>query len=186
MATKNTENKVKVEKEIDKAEKVISKEEKKETDNKKLSMPDKDELICCRSVVNGQLIYISKRTGMVIEWSNYGDEQYIEFGEIINMRSSQPSFLNKPWIVIDDERVRKYAGLTQIYEKLVPINDLENFFQLDINEILDRINKVSQIPSARELLASKAREMIESKKLYDLRIIQILESELQIDLQTLM
>jgi len=179
MATKKDE--VKETKQV-KETKEVKKEEIREAEKKKeLKIPNRDEMILCRSVVIGGLTYVSERSKATWRFDDYGSEQYIEYGELLNMKASNPDFLFKPWLVIDDNSAAiKYLGLESLYNSIVPIEDLEGFFRQPLDEISEKLEKLPL--GARNILASKARKMIESRELYDIRIIELLEKKLQLDL----
>jgi hypothetical protein len=150
--------------------------EAKPTSRRKAIQIDRNEMIPCRSVVNGQLTYISARTGLTYIWNDFGVTEYLEYGELLSMRASQPKFLTKPWIVVDDEEaVSTIAGLKELYGKIVDIGEdnLEDFFKKDPKKIEEIIGKVPK--GIQDLIASKAREMLEKRTLYDTRIIGIID-----------
>ncbi len=149
--------------------------ETKPTNRRKATVIDRNEMIPCRSIVNGKLTYISTRTGLMTVWSDYGIVEYVDYGELLTMRASQPKFLNKPWIIIEDEDVvNSISGLKALYDQLSDIGeDLELFFQKKPQEIEKILNKLPN--STKALIASKAREMIDNGTLYDLRIINIID-----------
>ena len=149
--------------------------ETKPTNRRKATVIDRNEMIPCRSMVNGKLTYISTRTGLMTVWSDYGIVEYVDYGELLTMRASQPKFLNKPWIIIEDEDVvNSISGLKALYDQLSDIGeDLELFFQKKPQEIEKILNKLPN--STKALIASKAREMIDNGTLYDLRIINIID-----------
>ncbi|MBN3351954.1 hypothetical protein CF086_16800 [Clostridium botulinum] len=164
-----------------KVEDVDVKEEKITTKKKELKPPNRDEMITCRSVVIGGLTYVSERSGATWRFDDYGAEQYIEYGELLSMKASKPVFLFKPWLVIDDNPAAiKYLGLESLYNSIVPIENLEEFFRQPLDKISEKLEKLPL--GARNILASKARKMIENRELYDIRIIDLLEEKLQLDL----
>lgn len=160
----------------------IKKEDETPTKPKKLFPPKNDEMILCRSIVLGGLTYVSKRTGFTYRFDNYGSEQYISYGELINMKASSPCFLNEPWMVVDDnESAIKYLGLEKLYNSLITLDNIDNFLRKPLNEIEEAIDKLPK--GVKRTLGEKARKMIEEEKLYDNRIIKLLEKKLKIGLR---
>jgi hypothetical protein len=80
------------------------------------------------NITNGILIYKSKKTGMHLQFEKYGDIEYIEFGELLTMKTSSRKFLEEPWILILDEEVVKYLGLEKLYKKLVHPENIDAIF----------------------------------------------------------
>ena len=141
---------------------------------------NRDELIECRSAVNN-LVYVSKRTGEKFEWATFGDVNYISLGELITMKSTQPRMLKEGWLIVDDEEAIEQLGLAKMYGNLFEITDIDEFFDLDANE-MERI--LTNMPRGfKKSLGNFARERIESGQLDSNRKIKLLEELLDIDLK---
>jgi hypothetical protein len=141
---------------------------------------DLKEMVPVRNITNGSLTYVSKKTGAEIHWSDFGAEEYIDVAELLTMKSGQPRFFNEPWVMIDDENVIEYLGLRQLYDRIVNPDNIEEFFYLSVEDIADKLKKAPH--GTKELVASKAREMVENGTLDSVRIVRVLEKELHIDL----
>lgn len=142
---------------------------------------DRNELVICRNVTDGQLIYKSRKTGLTTIWMNYGDVEYLDVGELLTMKASQPKFLTDVWLVIDDEEVVEFLGLKHIYKNLADVEDIDSFFHKtpsEINEIASKLPK-----GLKETIGTRARKLIESGDLYDNRKIKALENTLKLELQ---
>ena len=142
---------------------------------------DKNEPIACTSVVEGAVVYVSRKTGLRVIWQNYGDMEYIDFEELLTMKASTSAFLTEPYIIVENDDVMEYFGLTNLYSKLfeIDIDDLDGFFQLSPSVIE---GKIKNLPKGyRETIAMKARRMVEDGTLYDTRVMKILATELGMD-----
>ena len=141
---------------------------------------DLDMLVPCRNVTDGRLVYKSRKTGLQTIWMSHGDIEYIDVGELLTMKASQPKFLNEPWLVIENDDVVEYLGLKHLYQRLVGTEDLDLFFNkthTEMAEILDRIPN-----GTKDAIATRARKLVEEGTLYDNRKIRALEEKLKIDL----
>lgn len=174
----------KVEEVKEETKKTTKKTTKNKTTRKKVKQIDRNEMIPCKNVTDNKVLYISPRTGLRYQWNSYGDIEYIEFGELLTMRSAYPKFLNEPWIIPEDEEVIELLRLSDVYDRLIPLDDLERFFRNQLDDIREAIRKAPN--GNKKSLAIKTREMIENETLYDSRIIKLLEKELKIDLRVLM
>lgn len=141
---------------------------------------DRNEMIACRSVTDGTLIYISDRTRARYLWSEFGVAQYIDMGELLDMRASQPKFLNNVQLVVDDEEAAEYLGLTSLYESLVDIDDLDSFYKKSDQELAEILPKLPL--GIQQTVATHARKLIESNELSDLNTIRLLDRHLNVDL----
>lgn len=141
---------------------------------------DSNELIPCRSTTHGNLIYISTRTGERIFWYDYGDVQDITMGELKNLHSSYPSFINDVLFVIDDEDAIEYLGLSKLYDTIFDIGNLDTFFDKEYRELEDTLSKLPK--GLKDSVSTKAREMIKEGTLDSRSKIKLIEEKLQIEL----
>lgn len=142
---------------------------------------DRNEMIPCRSVTDGVLIHISDRTRARFLWSDYGVVQYVEMGELLDMRASHPKFLNDIQLVVEDDDAVEYLGLTEKYKSIVGFDDLEEFFEKDYDEISVILDKVPV--GIKQSIASRARKMIEDGTLDSNNKIKLIEEKLKVDLK---
>lgn len=144
---------------------------------------DNSELIPVRSVTTGKVVYISKRTGLEYVWGSYGDIIDIEFGELRNMRSSSPRFLEDPLLVVEDDNVANQLRLTELYNKIIEDKEIEKFLRQPSENI---IQKLKDLPKGtKELISDLAVKKVKDGSLYDIRVIKVLEKHLGVELQTL-
>ena len=149
---------------------------------RKIDNIDMNELIPVRSLVVGGLNY-KRKDGVMIRWENFGDMQYIEYGELIFMNSAKPKFLKHPYLAIDDDEVIEKLNLTQIYKDLADVNNIENLFKKSIGEISKTIASYSN--GTKQLIKDLCTSMVKDGKLTNIKIIKVLEKELSVDLQEL-
>lgn len=168
---------------------VSTKEEtKSETNTAKKKEPREisvNEYINVRSVTEGSLSYLDKRTNMKYLWSNYGAIQSMTFDALLSMKASHPIFLTTPYIVIDDEDVVTKLNIGYVYNDFdfEIADDLEKFFTTSINDMRNHIRKLPEC--IKENIKLKARDLYKKKILSDLNRIKMLEQELNIDLSIL-
>lgn len=164
-------------------EKVVETVEEVKPTRQKKAQIDRDELVACRNVTGGRLTYISKKTGLETVWTEHDDVEFIDVGELLTMKSSQPKFLKHPWIVVDDEEVAEYLGLKQLYKDMADTEDLDAFFEMSTQKMSEVLDKVPQ--GTKDAIGVLARQKIEEETLYDNRKIRLLEDKLKIDLSIL-
>ena len=156
-------------------------EEKKSPQKKKI---DRDTVVGCRNLTSGRLTYISKKTGMETVWSEFGDEEYLDVAELLTMKTSQPAFLKEPWLFIDDEDVVEYLGLKEMYKSIIPIDEVEDFFNLSTAEARKIIPRLPK--GMKTLIGEMARKGIQNETLTNINMIRLLQDELNLDLFSLM
>jgi hypothetical protein len=182
MATAKTNKGAKKEKQV--IEKVVEETIEAEVKPQKRKQIDRDSLIACYNLTSGNLIYISRKTGLQTVWTNYGDVEYIDFAELLTMKASQPKFLNEPWVFVEDEEVVSQLGLKEMYKNIIPVHEVDDFFKLNVNKAREILPKLPK--GMKELISEKARKGIQNGELSNLQLIRLLEQELQLDLISLM
>lgn len=122
----------------------------------------------------GMLTYKSKRNGTPLLFTAFGDSDYIPFGELQTMRSTQPKFFSENWILIADDEVIEALGVGKYYKNsLRSIEEFEEVFSKPIKQLKTII---SQLPrSQKEALFCIARDKVQSGEIDSKKTIQALE-----------
>ena len=105
---------------------------------------DKQMLVPIMNVTNGKLIYQSKKSGSEFQFEQYGDIEYIELYELLTMRSSQRKFLDEPYIIVLDDEVADYLGLSNVYKKLTHATEIDRIFKLPLENLLILLNPLQK------------------------------------------
>ena len=176
-AVKKTAAKPKVEK----VEQEQAAQETKKTVRRKISDIDRSELVPCRSLVEGLLVYKSARTGMRYVWEEFGSVEFIEYGELVTMRSSSPRFLRDCWIAVEDEDVAEALGLAKEYASASEVMDLDSFFDKKASELEEVVPNLPK--GIKDTIATKARKMVEDGSLDSRNKIRVLEEGLNVELK---
>lgn len=142
---------------------------------------DLDTSIPVKSITFGGLTYKSRSTNAVIRWNQIGAIQYMTVAELNEMNNYNSAFLNKPLVILMDERAVKKFRLTPVYENVAKLNNLKEVFNSDMHTIERVIDDALRV-NMRDILISKVRQMYKTKKLVDINIIRLLERKLSFDL----
>lgn len=142
---------------------------------------DLDTSIPVKSITFGGLTYKSRTTNAVYRWNQIGAIQYMTVAELNEMNNYKNSFLNKPLVILMDERAIKKFRLTPVYENVAKINNLKEVFNSDMQTIERVIDDALRV-NMRDILISKVRQMYKTRKLVDINIIRLLEKKLRFDL----
>ena len=179
-STKEVETVAPVEEEVVETKATTKKKTKVTTPKRREKLPN-DMLVECQNLTAGKLIYISKRqNGYKIVWSNPGDIEEIELGELITMRNSQPKFFSKNWVGIDEDILR-YLGVDGYYKNIPSYEDFDGVFELPLEEMQVTLNSLPK--GLHDTFAYKASELINSGKIDSMKTIRYLCEvfELEID-----
>lgn len=140
-----------------------------------------DTSIPVKSITFGGLTYKSRSTNAVLRWNQIGAIQYMTVAELNEMNNYKSAFLNKPLVILMDERAVKKFRLTPVYENVAKLNNLKEVFNSDMQTIERVIDDALRV-NMRDILISKVRQMYKTKKLVDINIIRLLERKLSFDL----
>lgn len=141
--------------------------------NKRKQKLPADMLVECQNITMGKLTYKSNRqNGYKIVWSNPGDIEEIELGELVSMRNSQPKFFSKNWIGIDDPEVIEYLGIGKYYEGVPAFEDYDKIFFQPIEDMKVTIANLPR--GVKKTLAIKAADMINDGTIDSMKTIKYL------------
>lgn len=140
-----------------------------------------DDIIPVKSITFGGLTYRARSTNAIFRWNQIGAIEYMTVAELNEMNNYKRSYLNKPLVILLDERAIQKFRLQHVYENVAKINNLKELFKKDEDEIKSTIKFALDV-NMRDILISKTRQMIKAGTLTNINIIRLLEKELQFDL----
>lgn len=143
---------------------------------------DKQMLVPIMNVTNGKLVYQSKKSGSEFQFENYGDIEYIELYELLTMRSSQRKFLDEPYVIVLDDEVTDYLGLSTLYKKLTHATEIDRVFTLPLEQFKNIIESTPK--GLAHLIISKAKEKIQTGEFDSVQKIQALEEIYNVQLKS--
>lgn len=109
-------------------------EEKVTTKPRKRVQVSRDLEVAFINFTSGGFIYIDPKTQNRYEMESYGDMDYITVGELLTMKNSNKSILDKFWILLVDvlsddvelEDVLKYLQLDKKYQDFLTPDEVDN------------------------------------------------------------
>lgn len=140
-----------------------------------------DDIIPVKSITFGGLTYKARSTNAIYRWNQIGAIEYMTVAELNEMNNYKRAYLNKPLVILMDERAIKKFRLQKVYENVAQINNLKSLFKSDMATIEKTIDTALDA-NMRDILISKVRQMIKNGTLTNINIIKLLEKKLQHDL----
>lgn len=140
-----------------------------------------DDIIPVKSITFGGLTYKARSTNAIYRWNQIGAIEYMTVAELNEMNNYKRAYLNKPLVILMDERAIKKFRLQKVYENVAQINNLKSLFKSDMSTI-ERTIDTALDANMRDILISKVRQMIKNSTLTNINIIKLLEKKLQHDL----
>lgn len=144
-----------------------------------------DTVIPVKSISFGGLTYKSRTNNAIFRWNKIGAIEYMTVAELNEMNNYKRDFLNRPLVILMDERAVKKFRLTKVYENVARINDLKRVFGSNIATINSTIDMALNV-NMRDILISKVSQMIKNRVLVDINIIRLLSQKLQYDFDELL
>lgn len=136
------------------------------------------DLVCVKSCFYGTLVYVSRKTGSVIEWNEFDSEQYVSVDELLTMRNTQPAFFKESWVRLVGENadeVFAFLQLDRYCKGEVPFDDFRELFDLPPAELQHVVSGFSA--SLKESVARYAAELILSGALNEIDKVRAIENE---------
>lgn len=95
-----------------------------------------EDLIPCRSMTKGELIYIGKKTKEVYIWSDYGDVTEIEYQDLLALKVSKSKFIFDILFVIEDDNLletSKWKEVKILYDKIYS-EDIDTILAMNVDD----------------------------------------------------
>lgn len=121
---------------------------------------EKDDLILCKSLFEGEVILIGRRTKQDYHFTQLGEEVEVEYQDInAEIISGRSDYVYAPLLLImDEELVASKPKLKALYEKLVPIEEIQEVIDAEDTDVLRQLVKKmpqGQIDLTKNLIASR-------------------------------
>lgn len=143
---------------------------------------DMHQYIAVTNGFNGMLDYWSKRTGEIIHWEKFGDEQYVELIDLQMAKGTARKFFENNWFQFkeEDDWVIDFIGVRQYYKNSITKDEFDQIVSLPANEVEQIISKLPK--GQKDIYAMYARERIEDGTIDSRRVIAALERALEVQL----
>lgn len=141
---------------------------------------DRFEQIPVMNVTNGTLVYASRKTGAEWIFTDYGDIEYMEFQELLTMRSSQRRFFDEPFLLVMDDRAVEHLGLTKMYQNISNPGQIDVIFRMNQSEFEEIVEKSPK--GIKHLIVSRAKKLYDSGELDSVKKINYINSRFQTDI----
>ena len=141
------------------------------TDNKKYNAND---LIKCKSIANGELLFVGEKSKILYRWSDYGDVEEVEYQDLLYAARMRSKTLLLPRIIVlDNEFVKQNKELDKLYKSMHGYDDLIKLLNLDINSFKVALTTLPE--GVRDALKGLASTMIANGSLDSIKKIKALD-----------
>jgi hypothetical protein len=133
------------------------------------------------SLVGYPVGYQCKLSPIFLSWDKYGDEHTMTIEEIGMMNSEYSGFIQDPIFMIDDEEFSEVYHLTDKYELIFELEDLNKFYDQRIIIIEEKMDKLS--PELRKNLILRTLKMFDDGELNNIGIMKMLKRKYGINIE---
>lgn len=133
------------------------------------------------SLVGYPVGYQCKLSPIFLSWDKYGDEHTMSIEEIGMMNSEYSGFIQDPIFMIDDEEFAEVYHLTDKYELIFELEDLNKFYSQRIIVVEEKMDKLS--PEIRRNLILRTLKMVDSGDLNNIGVIKMLKRKYGINIE---
>lgn len=153
-------------------------------ESKKPKKYEPDDLIPCRSMYAGTLLFTGEKTKITYEFSNMGDFRYIEYQDLLSALLVRKKSIFAPYIIIEDEELLEnvhWQEVKKVYDGLYSRQDLINLINLPTSKFDSEFRK---LPSGfKNTIATMVSEMITEGTFDSMNKIKIIDKECGTDLK---
>lgn len=145
-----------------------------------------DDLIQCKSIYAGTLLYTGDKTKITYEFSGIGDTRLVEYQDLLAGLVTKKRSLFAPYIIIEDEELlnnEHWKELKAIYDAMYDDNDLYAILAMPTYEFAE---KFPSLPfGVRQTIATIAADLIRDGKFDSMNKIKIIDENCGTDLKLL-
>lgn len=155
--------------------KIETKVEAKIEVEEKVKTYSPEDLIPCRSLVNGALYIEGSRSKILYSWADCGDVVDVEYRDLIYMvRTRENVNIYSPRIIIeDDDFIEQNKGVKDLYDSMYTTGDLKDIIALPVSRMKSEIKKLPI--GAKNTLKGIASTMIDAHTLDSVQKIKALD-----------
>jgi len=132
------------------------------------------------NTTTGKVLYKSKKTGAEWVLTEYGDTDQIEVSELITMKNAHPRYLKEPWLMILDDDVVNYLGLSKLYKNVLDPDELDELFKIS-NKKFEKILKDAP-RGMKQLIVGTAKQKLENGTFDSIKKKELIEETFGIEL----
>lgn len=135
---------------------------------------DKEDLIPCKSVTNGELIMVGAKSDNVYRWADCDYVEEVEYQDLLYAVKRNSDFVMKPlFLIMDDEFVNQNKDVQKLYENLYTFKELNDILNLPVHKFKSVI--ISLPEGVKSAIKSLAATQIDNGSFDSVNKIKILD-----------
>lgn len=139
------------------------------------------DLIVVMNGLSGSLTHRSGITGKSWRFRQFGQTDKMPYSELLSLKNGSPHVFEQCWLVVMNKEVQEEFGLTDKYKNILTPENVNHIFKKDVEDLKVFVENLPE--GMKTTFVSKARELYNSKELYDLRIINFIQEKFGLSLE---
>ena len=146
---------------------------------------DPEELVSCRSVTRGELNLLSKKTGTLYVWADYGDVVEVQYQDLFPLVITKSAFIFNPYFVIEDSALLDewWDRLGDVYTKIYRYDDIDAILRQSTTEFRNSLLNMPQ--GIKDAIKTSIATKIEEGTFDSLQKIKVVDEIMGTDLKCL-
>jgi len=116
-------------------------------------------------------------------WLEVGDKQEMTFKQLRIMNTKHPRYFTEKWLLPCNSQVLKKLNLEKYFTSKVNRTDMKKLYGSDVKAVEELLSSLGS--DAKAELASKVGKYVKDGKIINVKIIRLLEKQLNIELMSL-
>lgn len=138
------------------------------------SMKESDKIYVMNGI-SDVVVYHSERSNKTWLFNKFGDQDTIEYSELVTMRNRYPRYFTEGWLIVLDKKVQEEFKLTEMYKNILTPDNIDNVFLMPVEE-LEKF--VDSLPEGQKVsFVNSAQERYEQDKLDNFKTIKFIENK---------
>lgn len=157
----------------------------KEKNSPKVYKPE--DLILCRSVISGILLFSINKTNTSYKWFNDGDTAWVEYQDLLSAMVSRSDYIYEPLFVIEDEELLedpKWSEVKKLYNSMQSMYDIDSIVSLPARKFRPVFESLPL--SIKNTVKSKVAGLIQAGEFDSIGVVKIIDEMCGTDLKLLL
>lgn len=145
------------------------------------SIRDNDVIVVKSLVPN--VYYTCSKTLDTFSWADVGDAEEMTFAQLKVMKNKHGGYFTKKWLYPEDDMARKKLGIDSIFATTFEKKDMRLLYGNDVTAVKEKLHYIPAEEKAAYI--KRVQTDVKQGKITNVKIIRLLEKELDISLMDL-
>ena len=141
-----------------------------------------NDVIAVKSLVPN-VYYTCSKTMDTFIWAEAGDVEEMTFAQLKVMKNKNSGYFTKKWLYPQNEMALKKLGIDSLFVGKFEAKDMKLLYGNDVDAVKEKIGYISA--SGKEEFTNKVKKAVKQGKIVNIKIIRLLENELDVELMDL-